>query len=65
MEEKEDDVEWIQTGEVSDLLGVGETTVREKARQGKLPAYKPFGHWRFKRSEIEEFREQQRTGGDQ
>ena len=42
--------------EVSNYLRVHPYTVRRLAREGKIPAFKAGGQWRFDTEEIEDWR---------
>ncbi len=42
--------------EVSEYLRVHPYTVRRLAREGKIPAFKAGGQWRFDTEEIEDWR---------
>ena len=42
--------------EVSEYLRVHPYTVRRLAREGKIPAFKAGGQWRFDNEEIEDWR---------
>jgi excisionase family DNA binding protein len=39
--------------ELTDYLKVNKFTVYRLIKQGKLPAFKVHGHWRFKKKEID------------
>jgi excisionase family DNA binding protein len=39
--------------ELADYLKVNKFTVYRLVKQGKLPAFKVGGHWRFKKREID------------
>lgn len=47
---------------VAEYLGLHPETVRRFAREGKVPAYKIGGTWRFKRDAIDLWAESQRFG---
>ena len=46
--------------EVAQLLKVAEKTVYSMAQKGLLPAFKVSGQWRFKRTDIDAWIEQQK-----
>ncbi|HGJ5882488.1 helix-turn-helix domain-containing protein [Arsenophonus sp.] len=46
---------FLTVKETSKILKVSEKTIRDKAVNGKIPAYKIFGEWRFSRNEIDTF----------
>lgn len=48
--------------ELADYLKIAERTVYGWAQDGKLPAYKMAGNWRFRRRDIDAWLETQRTG---
>jgi excisionase family DNA binding protein len=47
--------------EVAGLLKVAEKTVYTMAQRGQLPAFKVRGQWRFKRSDLEQWIEDQKA----
>lgn len=47
--------------EVALLLKVAEKTVYSMAQRGQLPAFKVGGQWRFKRTDLDEWIEDQKT----
>ena len=47
--------------EVAILLKVAEKTVYTMAQRGQLPAFKVRGQWRFKRSDLEQWIEDQKA----
>ena len=47
--------------EVAVLLKVAEKTVYTMAQRGQLPAFKVRGQWRFKRSDLERWIEDQKA----
>ena len=47
--------------QVAEFLNLAEKTVYRMANDGEIPAFKIGGSWRFKRSEVEEWLEQQRN----
>lgn len=47
--------------EVAQLLKVAEKTVYSMAQKGLLPAFKVGGQWRFKRTDIDVWIEQQKA----
>jgi len=47
--------------EVAELLKVAEKTVYTMAQRGQLPAFKVRGQWRFKRSDLEQWIEDQKA----
>lgn len=53
--------ELITIKEVSDYLKVAEKTVYRMAAEGKIPAFKVGGSWRFRRHEVQEWLENQRN----
>jgi excisionase family DNA binding protein len=59
MNKKDDDD--IRISEVATILDVSEKTVYRMAGKSEIPAYKIGGSWRFKRSEITAWKEQQRN----
>jgi len=44
---------YLVTKDVADYLGFSEKAVRNAAREGRLPAYKILGDWRFRISEVD------------
>ena len=48
--------------EVADYLGMAERTIYQWAQQGVLPAFKLQASWRFRKSEIDDWLESQRSG---
>jgi excisionase family DNA binding protein len=55
--------------EVAQLLKVAEKTVYTMAQQSEIPAFKVRGQWRFKRTDIDQWIEEQKaasrnTNGD-
>jgi excisionase family DNA binding protein len=55
-------VEWLSLGDVARMLGVHPSTVRSWSDQGLLPVYRTQGgHRRYLRSEVELWRQSQRT----
>jgi excisionase family DNA binding protein len=53
--------ELITIKEVSDYLKVAEKTIYRMASEGKIPAFKVGGSWRFRRHEVQEWLENQRN----
>ncbi len=53
--------------EVADYLKVTERTLYRLAQEGKIPAFKVGGSWRFRRNDLDQWiREQTRNqGGDE
>jgi excisionase family DNA binding protein len=47
--------------EVAGLLKVAEKTVYTMAQRGQLPAFKVRGQWRFKRSDLDQWIEDQKA----
>jgi excisionase family DNA binding protein len=47
--------------EVAVLLKVAEKTVYTMAQRGQLPAFKVRGQWRFKRSDLDQWIEDQKA----
>jgi len=47
--------------EVAGLLKVAEKTVYTMAQRGQLPAFKVRGQWRFKRSDLDQWIEEQKA----
>jgi excisionase family DNA binding protein len=47
--------------ELAQLLKVAEKTVYTMAQKGELPAFKVRGQWRFKRSDLDQWIEQQKA----
>ena len=47
--------------EVAVLLKVADKTVYTMAQRGQLPAFKVRGQWRFKRSDLEQWMEDQKA----
>ena len=45
--------------EVSEYLRIHPYTTRRLAREGKIPAFKAGGQWRFDNTEIEEWKKDQ------
>lgn len=56
---KNDEV--LRLREVADLLKVGDKTVYSMAQTGELPAFKVRGQWRFSRTDIDAWIEQQKN----
>jgi excisionase family DNA binding protein len=52
--------EVLKLKDVSALLKVGEKTVYSMAQTGELPAFKVRGQWRFSRTDIDAWIEQQK-----
>ncbi len=52
---------FLTSTEVAKLIGVTDRQVRALADERVLPAYRIGGTWRFKRSEITAWHEQQRN----
>lgn len=48
--------------EVGKYLGIAERTIYMWAQQGKIPAFKVGSVWRFKRSDVEQWLEANRSG---
>ncbi len=53
--------ELITIKEVADFLQIAEKTIYRLAAEGRIPAFKVGGSWRFNRKEIEEWLEKQRN----
>ena len=53
--------ELITIKEDADFLQIAEKTIYRLAAEGKIPAFKVGGSWRFKRKEIEDWLEKQRN----
>ena len=53
----EDDI--VDAREAAELLGIHEETLRRLAREGKVPAFKVGGVWRFNRSSLYSWAESQ------
>jgi excisionase family DNA binding protein len=53
--------ELITIKEVSEYLKVAEKTIYRMASEGKIPAFKVGGSWRFRRHEVQEWLENQRN----
>ncbi|MBX9726628.1 MAG: helix-turn-helix domain-containing protein [Rickettsiales bacterium] len=53
--------ELITIKEVADFLQIAEKTVYRLAAEGKIPAFKVGGAWRFNRKEIQNWLEKQRN----
>jgi excisionase family DNA binding protein len=51
----------LTCAEVSELLGFQEGTLRDWAREGRLPALRIAGQWRFDPAEIAAWLEARRT----
>lgn len=47
--------------EVAQLLKVAEKTVYTMAQRGEIPAFKVRGQWRFKRLDLDQWIERQKT----
>ena len=56
---KMSDTELMTIGEVAEYLRVKKRTVYEWVKKGKIPAIKTVGLWRFKKSQINTWLEQQ------
>ena len=48
--------------EVAGYLNISKITIYDWAQKGKIPAFRLGHHWRFRRSEIEEWLDQNRQG---
>jgi excisionase family DNA binding protein len=58
-------MEWMSLGDVAKLLGVHPGTVRKWSDQGMVPTHRTQGgHRRYMRSEIELWKQSQRSSGD-
>jgi len=55
-----DDSSALTVREVAGYLSVDEKTIYRLAKRGNLPGFKVAGIWRFKRSDIERWIEQQK-----
>lgn len=44
---------FMTTHELARYIRVHEMTVYRMVKQGRIPGSKPFGHWRFKKEEID------------
>ena len=53
------DRELMTIEEIADYLRVKKRTVYEWLKQGKIPAIKTVGQWRFKRTQIDRWLESQ------
>lgn len=53
--------ELITIKDVAEFLQIAEKTIYRMAADGKIPAFKVGGSWRFKRKEIENWLENQRN----
>lgn len=53
--------ELVTIKEVAEFLKVAEKTIYRMAAEGKIPAYKVGGSWRFKHTEIEVWLEKQKN----
>lgn len=53
--------ELITIKDVAEFLQIAEKTIYRMAADGKIPAFKVGGSWRFKRREIENWLESQRN----
>ena len=53
--------ELVTIKEVSDYLKVADKTIYRMAMEGKIPAFKVGGSWRFYRHEVLEWLENQRN----
>ena len=53
--------ELLDAREAAVYLKLNEQTVRRLARENQIPAFKVGGSWRFKRSSLEEWAEEQQT----
>lgn len=51
----------VTVKDVAEFLKVAEKTIYRMAAEGKIPAYKVGGSWRFKRAEIEVWLEKQKN----
>jgi excisionase family DNA binding protein len=54
----------MSLSEVAEYLSMAERTIYVWAQQGKIPSFKLGSSWRFKRSEIDVWLEEQRIGSD-
>lgn len=53
MRDKEDEI--LTLDEVATYLKAGKRTVYRLAQEGKIPAFKLGGTWRFRRSDLEQW----------
>jgi excisionase family DNA binding protein len=53
-------METFTVEELAKYLKLHEYTIRRLARAGRIPSFKAGGQWRFDKSEIIEWREQQK-----
>ena len=51
---------WLTISELSEYLKMGRTKLYQLAQQGKIPASKIGGHWRFDREEIDTWMKKKR-----
>jgi len=57
-------MELLTPNELSRILKLHPFTVTRLAREGKLPAFKVGGSWRFRKDEFERWIQQQTHGKD-
>lgn len=62
MTSKHNEGELMTLPEVAQYLGLAERTIYLWAQLGRLPAFKLGSAWRFRRSEVDDWLETQRTG---
>lgn len=55
-----DDSSALTVREVAGYLSVDEKTIYRLAKRGELPGFKVAGTWRFKKSDIDQWIEQQK-----
>jgi excisionase family DNA binding protein len=54
----------IGVREAADFLSISERRLYAFARAGQVPAYRVGGLWKFRESELEEWLQRQRRGGE-
>lgn len=56
---------FLSADEAARLMGVSTRTLRRRVQQGVIPAPKHYGHWEvaFRREDIEEYLEKEKTKG--
>src|SRR4029453_18282538 len=55
--------DWLTLGQAAKFLGVAQSTIRKWSDLGRVPAfYTPGGHRRYKRADLDAFRERPAPG---
>ena len=56
-------IETLTPNEIAKILRIHPFTVTRLAREGKIPAFKVGGIWRFREDEFEQWLKRQSNGG--